>query len=159
MYKPERCIRTTFEAAKTYGFPTRNIMFEFTETEEITDSSHLKAIVEYYQSIGFRTATDDFGAERAGLGLLANFQSDIIKLDMGLIRAIDQDVTRQFTVKSCLNFCRDLGITPSAEGVETAAGIQWLPEAGISLMQGYLFAKPSFECLPDVDFNAVIFAE
>jgi len=54
-------------------------MFEFTEAEEITDSSHLKAIVEYYQSMGLRTATDNFGAGYAGLGLLANFQIDIIK--------------------------------------------------------------------------------
>lgn len=159
IYKPERCIRTTLEAAKRNSFPIRNIMFEFTEGEEIKDTSHIKSIVESYQAMGFRTATDDFGAGYAGLGLLADFQTSIIKLDMGLIRHIDQHKPRQFIVRNCLNMFQDLGVTPLAEGVETVEEMHWLRDAGIGLMQGYLFAKPGFECLPDVDFNDVIFTD
>ncbi|MFQ3231336.1 EAL domain-containing protein [Reinekea sp.] len=152
IYKPERCIRTTLEAAKQYDFPTENIMFEFTEVEKIEDTAHIKSIVEYYQALNFKTATDDFGAGYAGLGLLADFQTDIIKLDMALIRNIDQDKTRQAIVKNCLSMFTDLNMTSLAEGIETYEEFRWLKEAGVELMQGYLFAKPGFECLPEVNF-------
>ncbi|EKO3440797.1 TPA: EAL domain-containing protein [Vibrio fluvialis] len=152
VYQPERCIRTTLEAAKTYQFPTQNIMFEFTEGEQISDSRHIKRIIEYYQSLGFRTAIDDFGAGYSGLNLLADFQTNIVKLDMALIRSIDSDFARQAIVRHCLAMFAELNITPLAEGIETLAEYQWLKEAGISLMQGYLFAKPGFECLPAVNF-------
>ncbi|EOW6614393.1 EAL domain-containing protein [Vibrio fluvialis] len=152
VYQPKRCIRTTLEAAKTYQFPTQNIMFEFTEGEQIADSRHVKRIIEYYQSLGFKTAIDDFGAGYSGLNLLADFQTNIVKLDMALIRSIDSDFARQAIVRHCLAMFAELNITPLAEGIETLAEYQWLKEAGISLMQGYLFAKPGFECLPTVNF-------
>ncbi|WP_372857462.1 EAL domain-containing protein [Pseudoalteromonas sp.] len=153
IYKPERCIRTTLEAAKKYNFPTTNIMFEFTEVEKIEDSSHVERVVNYYQELGFKTATDDFGSGYSGLNLLADFQTDIIKLDMALIRDIDKDTKRQTIVRNCLNMFKELNIMALAEGIETVEEYHWLKNAGIELMQGYLFAKPGFECLPDVNFQ------
>ena len=153
IYKPERCIRTTLEAAKKYNFPTTNIMFEFTEVEKIEDSSHVERVVSYYQELGFKTATDDFGSGYSGLNLLADFQTDIIKLDMALIRDIDKDTKRQTIVRNCLNMFKELNVMALAEGIETVEEYHWLKSAGIGLMQGYLFAKPGFECLPDVNFQ------
>ncbi|MGV2871039.1 EAL domain-containing protein [Colwellia sp. E150_009] len=155
IYKPERCIRTTLEAAKKYNFPIDKIMFEFTEVEKIDDTKFIKNIIEYYDKLGFKTAIDDFGSGYAGLGLLADFQTNIIKLDMGLIRNIDQDKSRQYIIKSCLNLFRDLNITPLAEGIETKEEMEWLRDAGIELLQGYLFAKPEFENLPKVNFSGM----
>ena len=155
VYKPERCIRTTLEAAKKYGFSTDKIMFEFTENEKIENSDIVKNIVEYYKKSGFKTALDDFGAGHAGLGLLADFQTNIIKIDMGLIRNIDQDKARQFIIKNCVNLFNDLNITPLVEGIETKEEMLWLRDIGIELMQGYLFAKPGFESLPLVDFSKI----
>ncbi len=155
IYKPERCIRTTLEAAKEYGFPTNRIMFEFTENENISDTEFVKGIVEYYKKSGFITALDDFGSGYAGLGLLADFQTNIIKFDMKLIRNIDQDSTRQAIIKNCVNLFAELNITSLAEGVETIEEMLWLRDSGIDLMQGYLFAKPGFESLPQVDFDAI----
>jgi EAL domain-containing protein (putative c-di-GMP-specific phosphodiesterase class I) len=153
IYKPERCIRTTLDAAKKYDFPIEKIMFEFTEVEQIDDVDFVKGIIEYYSKLGFITAIDDFGSGYAGLSLLANFQTNIAKFDMELIRNIDQDKARQSIIKNCLNMFRDLNITPLAEGIETIEEMEWLRESGIELMQGYLFAKPGFECLPPVDFS------
>ena len=155
IYKPERCIRTTLNAAKKYNFPIEKIMFEFTEVEKIEDSNFVKSIVEYYNKSGFKTAIDDFGSGYAGLGLLADFQTNIVKIDMGLIRNINADQTRQSIVKNCLNIFRDLNITPLAEGIETKEEFICLRDFGIELMQGYLFAKPGFESLPKVDFSKV----
>ncbi len=153
IYKPERCIRTTLEAARKYNFPIEKIMFEFTEVEKIEDSNLVKNIVDYYRKLGFRTAIDDFGAGYSGLGLLADFQTNIVKIDMALIRNIHKDKTRQVIVKNCLSMFRELSITPLAEGIESIEEMRWLQEAGVELMQGYLFAKPGFKCLPVVDFN------
>ncbi|MCS0376637.1 EAL domain-containing protein [Vibrio diabolicus] len=153
VYNPERCIRTTLNAAKKYNFPVDKIMFEFTEVEKIEDVNLVQSIVEYYNKLGFKTAIDDFGSGYAGLGLLAEFQTSIVKLDMELIRNIDKDHARQSIVKNCLNIFSDLKITPLAEGIETKEEFTCLRDFGIELMQGYLFAKPGFESLPNVDFS------
>ena len=151
VYVPERCIRTTFEAAKQYDFPTERIMFEFTEVEKIADTEHVKRIVDYYQSLGFKTAVDDFGSGYSGLNLLADFQTDIIKLDMALIRNIDSNKVRQAIIKNCITMFDELNITTLAESIETYEEYAWLREAGIEIMQGYYFAKPGFESLPEID--------
>jgi EAL domain-containing protein (putative c-di-GMP-specific phosphodiesterase class I) len=130
-------------------------MFEFIEVEKIEDSAHVKRILEYYQKLGFKTATDDFGEGYSGLNLLADFQTDIVKFDMALVRGIDKDPKRQIIVTHCLNMFRDLNVIPLAEGVETLEEYTWFKNAGVELMQGYFFAKPGFQSLPDVDFDCI----
>jgi EAL domain-containing protein (putative c-di-GMP-specific phosphodiesterase class I) len=98
-----------------------------------------------YQRIGFLTAIDDFGAGFAGLNLLADFQPDIIKLDMGLIRDINRHAARQSIVRSITRICEELKIGIIAEGVETIEECRYLQDIGINLMQGYLFSKPLFQ--------------
>lgn len=155
VYRPERCIRTTLEAAREHGFPIEQIMFEFTEVEQVQDKQHIKQIVEYYKKLGFRTAIDDFGSGYSGLNLLADFQTDIAKLDMDLLRHIDQDPTRQIIVRNCVAMFHEMGMTPLAEGIETHAEMSFLRSIGVDLMQGYFFAKPGFECLPEVNFSGL----
>ena len=72
---------------------------------------------------------------------------------MDLIRNIDKDPVRQVIVKNCMAMFRELNISPLAEGVETREEMLFLHDIGIDLMQGYYFAKPGFESLPEVDFN------
>ena len=155
VYEPQRCLMTTLKTAEKTGFPTNRIIFEFTEIEKIEDSEHVKGIIEFYKSAGFITALDDFGAGYSGLGLLADFQTGIVKLDMALIRNIDKDKNRQVIVSNCINMLKKLGIIVLAEGIETKAERDWLRDAGIDLMQGYYFAKPGFECLPKVDSGLI----
>lgn len=155
IYQPERCIRTTLAAAKEYDFSVDQIMFEFTEVEKLEDNKHIQRIVEYYQMLDFKTAIDDFGSGYSGLNLLADFQADIIKLDMELIRNIHNDKVRQSIVRNCLNMFAELNIIPLAEGIETIDEFVWLRDAGVALMQGYFFAKPGFESLPEVNFSAL----
>lgn len=153
IHNPKHCISKTLAAAKQYDFPIERIIFEFTEVEKFSDSSHIKRIVECYQSLGFSTATDDFGSGYSGLNLMADFQTDIVKLDMGLIRNIHCDDIRQCIVKHCLRLFSEINIIPLAEGIETREEFIWLREAGVELMQGYFFARPGFEHLPTVNFN------
>ncbi|RZA17054.1 MAG: EAL domain-containing protein [Lysobacteraceae bacterium] len=150
VYQAATCIRATLEAAREHGFPTSRLIFEITENEELVDKEHLKNIIREYRRQGFRTAIDDFGAGYAGLNLLAEFQPDIIKLDMAPVRGIDKDPVRQAIARGILGVCAALGIDVIAEGVETVAEFDLLRGMGINLFQGYLFARPAFESLPEV---------
>ncbi|MFN4296867.1 MAG: EAL domain-containing protein [Brevundimonas sp.] len=151
VYEPRACIRTTLAAAMQTGFPVTRIIFEFTENEAM-DTDHILNILRAYRAMGFRTAIDDFGAGFAGLGLLSKFQPDIVKLDMALIRGIDSDPVKRAIVRNTLNMLRDLGVEPVCEGIETLDEHDVLRELGVSLMQGYLFAKPMIEGLPPVSW-------
>ena len=147
MYRPEACIRSTLAAALEYGFPIERIIFEVTESEQVMDRPHLVNIFQEYRRFGFHTAIDDFGAGYAGLNLLAEFQPDIIKIDMDLVRGIDASPPKQAIVDGIVSICNALGIRVLAEGIETPAERDCLREAGISLMQGYLFSRPAFKAL------------
>ena len=107
-------------------------------------------ILQAYRKQGFMTAIDDFGAGYAGLNLLADFQPDLIKLDMQLIRNIDQDSVRQILVEATLQMCRKLNIRVIAEGIESLAELRTLQAMGVELFQGYLLARPAFESLPEI---------
>lgn len=146
VYEPRACIRLTLATAERVGFPLENIIFEFTETEEL-DTAHVLNILTAYRQIGFKTAIDDFGAGHAGLGLLARFQPDIVKLDMGLIRNIDTDAAKRTIVRHTLAMLSDLGITALCEGIETEGELAVIQDFGVRLVQGYLFSPPSFESL------------
>lgn len=150
VYQPAACIRTTFEAAERHGFPTDRIIFETTESENIVDRAHLLAIFKAYKSYGFKTAIDDFGSGYSGLTLLADFQPDIIKLDMALVRGVDADKARQRIISGVQRICTDLGIRVIAEGIETVGERDFLASEGITLMQGYLFARPAFKAMPPI---------
>ena len=152
VYQAATCIRATLEAARRFHFPTGQLIFEITEHEELVDKEHLKSIIREYQRQGFKTAIDDFGAGYSGLNLLAEFQPDIIKLDMALVREIDHDPVRQAIVQGTLGVCRALAIEVIAEGVETRAELALLQSMGIHLFQGFLFARPGFEQLPAVQW-------
>ena len=155
VYEPRACIRTTVQAANRVGFPLSRIQFEITEGEQVRDEAHLRNIVEQYKAMGLGTAIDDFGAGFAGLNLLANFQPDLLKLDMMLIRNIDQDRVRRALVRGIVAIARELPCKLIAEGVETVAEARCLGDLGIHLQQGYLFARPGFEQLPTPDSQAI----
>ncbi|UIJ72713.1 EAL domain-containing protein [Aurantimonas sp. HBX-1] len=155
VYEPAACLRATLAAARKTRFPLNSIMFEFTEGEVVTDVAHLRNIISEYRRVGFITALDDFGAGYAGLGLLADFQPDLIKIDMHLIRDVDTSRSRQAILAALLHIARELDIAVLAEGVETEAEFMALKAAGVRLFQGYWFAKPAFEALPALGHAAL----
>jgi EAL domain-containing protein (putative c-di-GMP-specific phosphodiesterase class I) len=154
VYRPETCIRATLQAAAEFDFPTERIVFEVTEGERVRDEAHLRAIFAEYRRQGFSTAIDDFGAGYSGLNLLAQFQPDVIKLDMALTRDIDSDRVRRAIVSGVMLVCRDLDIRVVAEGIETVGELNTLRELGVELIQGYLFGRPAFEQLRAPDWPA-----
>lgn len=148
VYRASTCIRATLEATRQFGFPAHRLMFEVTEGERVDDPDHLKSIFHEYSRQGFTTAIDDFGSGYSGLNLLAEFQPDVLKLDMALTRQIDTDPVKAAIVAGIVLVAQRLGITLIAEGIETPQERDALILLGIELMQGYLFAPPMIDALP-----------
>ncbi|CAZ89188.1 conserved hypothetical protein [Thiomonas arsenitoxydans] len=153
VYKPELCIRATLAAAEQYSFPPDRLLFEVTESERVEDVGHLKSIINDYKSRGFLTAIDDFGAGFAGLNLLAELQTDIVKLDMALVRNVNEDRIKASIIRGVIQTCIDLNIRVIAEGVETREEYLCLERMGINLFQGFYFSRPVFEGLGQIDPN------
>jgi EAL domain-containing protein (putative c-di-GMP-specific phosphodiesterase class I) len=145
IYQPETCIQHTMAAAEQVGLPLSKIIFEVSEGEKVTDRQRLVSIFREYRRHGLKTAIDDFGAGYSGLDLLSEFQPEIIKLDIALIRDIHLRPASQAIVRSIASLCRELDILSIAEGVESDAELQVLQDLGLELFQGYLFARPSLE--------------
>ncbi|MGU3494193.1 EAL domain-containing protein [Xanthobacteraceae bacterium A53D] len=151
VYSAKACIRLTLATAEQCGLPLERLIFEFTEHEEMGDPAHVMSIVDTYREMGFRTALDDFGAGHANLNLLSNFRTDIIKLDMALVRGIDSDRTRQHIVSAMVRLSQDLDRGLVAEGVESRGELETIRALGIDLVQGYFIARPAFERLPAIN--------
>jgi len=152
VYQAEYCIRTTLAAAQTYNFDTRKIIFELTEGEDLSSIDHLVSIIKAYQDMGFSTAIDDFGAGFSRFNIMTASPPDLLKIDMGLIRDIDREPNKQAVVNGIITMMTELGGRIVAEGVETVEEYAWLKGRGIRLFQGYLFARPGFETLPEPHF-------
>ena len=158
VYSPAACIQLTLKTSRLTGLPTDRLIFEFTENEEMVDTDHVKNIIETYRKMGFATAIDDFGAGHAGLGLLAKFQTDFIKLDMELVRGIEASLPRRMIVQGIFRIAESLGITVIAEGIETIAEYDALRAIGVRYIQGYLLARPGFKKLPEVTLPGQLYA-
>jgi EAL domain-containing protein (putative c-di-GMP-specific phosphodiesterase class I) len=151
VYEPSACIRASLAAADRFNFDPRRLMFEFTENERISDTAHVQHIIASYQKMGFTTALDDFGAGYAGLGLLAQFQPDLIKIDMELVRGVGASPARQAIIRGLVAIAADLNIVVLAEGIEDEKEMVTLRTMGIKLMQGYFFARPKLETFDGED--------
>lgn len=146
-----RFIEETLNQALKLSHQQKQLVLEITESDFIQDMSSLLFLLNKFRQKGIIIAIDDFGAGYAGLNMLAEIQPDLLKLDMSLLRNIHQHGPRQSIVRAICSVCLDLGVDVLAEGVETKEEFNFLRQIGISLYQGYFFARPGFECLPKVN--------
>lgn len=147
IYEPETCLERTLKTARKLNFPHQNIIFEVTEHEKIENHDLLVEVFDTYKKHGFLTAIDDFGEGFAGLNLLADFQPDLIKLDMQLIRNLHERRVSRVIIKGIMAVAEELDIKVIAEGIEVEDEMKALQDLGIELMQGYYFAKPQIKTL------------
>jgi EAL domain-containing protein (putative c-di-GMP-specific phosphodiesterase class I) len=129
------------ESAPLAPFSQR-IVFEITERASLEKMTDIQERMAALRSRGYRIAVDDLGAGYAGLSSLASLQPEVVKLDMSLVRGVDQQPIKQRLVASLQTLGGPLGIRVVAEGVETVAERDTLVGIGCDLFQGYLFARP-----------------
>jgi len=143
------------DIASSLGIPHSALLVEITESEAINRPNAFGQFLSRYRSLGMSFAIDDFGAGYSGLNVLADFQPDLIKLDMHLVRNVDHAGPRQAIARAVLQVCDDLGVEVIAEGVETLGEYHWLRRVGVRLFQGYLLGRPAFQALQDPSFPEI----
>jgi EAL domain-containing protein (putative c-di-GMP-specific phosphodiesterase class I) len=120
----------------------KRVVLEITERAPLDKIKDANARVAQLRKMGYRIAVDDLGAGYAGLTSFAHLEPEVVKVDMSLIRGLDQSPTKQKLLRSIVGLCRDLEIRMIAEGIETIEERDTLVRLGGDLCQGYLFARP-----------------
>jgi EAL domain-containing protein (putative c-di-GMP-specific phosphodiesterase class I) len=143
IYDPASCLRSTVAAIDTAGISRSDVVFEIVETERAHDPAHLRRILDYYRGAGFRIALDDVGSGYSSLNLIHLLRPDVLKLDMELVRGVDEDPYKARIAANLLDVATSLGIDALAEGIETQGELEWVREHGAKFVQGYLIAKPA----------------
>lgn len=131
-----------FSAQEPLTRHAARVVLEITERAAIDSVMDLPKRVRSLREAGFRIALDDLGAGYAGLGTFAVLEPDIVKIDMSLIRDIQNSMTKQRVVRALVSLCREMNMRVVAEGIETREELAIIKDIGIDLLQGYLLGKP-----------------
>ena len=122
------------------GDPQR-IELEITEGVLIEDEHEARAIIIALRDAGFRIALDDFGTGYSSLNYLSTFPVDKIKIDRSFTQSLGVAENSVAIIESVVKLGHAMGLTVTAEGVETPGQMSALADAGCNQLQGYLFSK------------------
>jgi PAS domain S-box-containing protein len=120
----------------------RPVVLEVTEHVLVDDYPALRTAIERLRP-PVRIAVDDVGSGFANFGHIVELRPAFVKLDIGLVRGIDADLTRQALIVGLLHFAKESASVTIAEGVETEAELATLRRLGVPLAQGYLLGRPA----------------
>jgi EAL domain-containing protein (putative c-di-GMP-specific phosphodiesterase class I) len=132
----------------------QRIVLEVTENLAIEDYNSYLAEMKYFSDMGFLTAIDDVGAGYSGLKKVEQLQPDYLKLDMHMVRHIDQSTVKQDVMRAFCVMAGNIGAEVIAEGIETREELRTVQQLGVDYVQGYFLARPldGFQTTLDVEF-------
>ncbi|MCP3462669.1 bifunctional diguanylate cyclase/phosphodiesterase [Bradyrhizobium sp. CCGUVB23] len=129
------------EALKHSGLPPLRLELEITETLLLEKSAQVLATLHALRALGVRISMDDFGTGYSSLSYLRSFPFDKIKIDQSFVRDLGANRESQAIIRSIVSLGKGLGVTITAEGVETEAELSCLRAEGCHEGQGFLFSK------------------
>jgi diguanylate cyclase (GGDEF)-like protein/PAS domain S-box-containing protein len=140
-------LSVVMDALKHSGLPAKRLELEITETLLLEKSSQVLATLHALRALGVRISMDDFGTGYSSLSYLRSFPFDKIKIDQSFVRDLGANRDAQAIVRSIISLGIGLGVTITAEGVETEAELSCLRSEGCHEGQGFLFsrARPNAE--------------
>ena len=141
-FKDRRLVETVQDALDLTGLPGRQLELEITETVLLKDSESTLATLHRLRGLGVRISMDDFGTGYSSMSYLRRFPFDKIKIDQSFVRDLPDDVESSAIVRAVIGLSNSLGMTVTAEGVETEAQAEQLAREACTDLQGYLFSKP-----------------
>ncbi|MDP4003630.1 EAL domain-containing protein [Methylobacterium sp. NEAU K] len=130
------------EALRRTGLPGRRLELEITESVLVANPGATTAILHSLKALGVRVSMDDFGTGYSSLSYLRSFPFDKIKIDQSFVRDLCVKDGTDFIVRAVIGLGASLGMTTTAEGVETEAQLAHLRAEGCDEVQGYLFSRP-----------------
>ena len=130
------------DALRSTGLPGRRLELEITESVLVANPGVTTAILHSLKGLGVRVSMDDFGTGYSSLSYLRSFPFDKIKIDQSFVRDLCEEDGTDFIVRAVISLGASLGMTTTAEGVETEAQLARLRAEGCDEVQGYLFSRP-----------------
>jgi EAL domain-containing protein (putative c-di-GMP-specific phosphodiesterase class I) len=121
----------------------RNLILEITESSTLQVPDVLKPFMTEMRDHGIVFALDDFGADLTSLRLLRELRFEIAKIDGALVKNVDESPDRQAVARAAIAIAQALEMYVVAEAVETEGEANWLRDAGVGCLQGYLFGPPT----------------
>lgn len=123
------------------GVMPHQIELEVTEGILVEDDELVKASLRKLREAGFRIALDDFGTGYSSLSYLRRFEVDKIKIDRSFVQHLGQVMDSTAIVTAVVTLGHAMGLTVTAEGVETREQLDFLNVAGCNELQGFLFSQ------------------
>ena len=148
-------VPSVMRALAETGFEASNLELELTEGVIVEDADAAEAAMMELRALGVHLALDDFGTGYSSLIYLRRFAFDKIKIDRSFLESMEATGESAILVHSIVHLGRALGLTVTAEGVETAEQHRFLQALGCHQLQGYLFSKP----VPAEEIDRLIAAE
>jgi diguanylate cyclase (GGDEF)-like protein len=121
--------------------PTR-LEIEITESVLLHNKEATLAVLHQLRALGIRIAMDDFGTGYSSLTYLQSFPFDKIKIDRSFVKNITDNPSSLNIVRAVAALANGMGMTATAEGVETAEQLERIASEGCTEMQGFLFSRP-----------------
>ncbi|GJD64165.1 putative bifunctional diguanylate cyclase/phosphodiesterase [Methylobacterium frigidaeris] len=133
---------TVIAALREAKLDPRRLELEITEGVLLQDNASTLAILHRLKGLGVRIAMDDFGTGYSSLGYLRAFPFDKIKIDRAFVADLSVRPDALAIVRAVTTLADSLGMTTTAEGVETEEQLAHLRDAGCTEVQGYLVSRP-----------------
>lgn len=141
-FKNRKLVRTVADALAKSGLPAERLELEITELVLLQENEGAFAILHQLRDLGIKIAMDDFGTGYSSLGYLRSFPFDKIKIDESFIRDLPMKEDSLAIIRAVVGLSSSLGITTTAEGVETKEQLASLTAEGCNEVQGFLFSQP-----------------
>jgi EAL domain-containing protein (putative c-di-GMP-specific phosphodiesterase class I) len=129
-------------ALETSRFPARLLTLEVTEGLLIQTTQTLEDTLQSIVSMGISISMDDFGTGYSSLSYLKTFPFNNLKIDRSFINELNTNNDAMILVTATIAMAHELGLTVTAEGIETAEQLAILNSKHCDYLQGYLLAKP-----------------
>lgn len=140
-FKADDLTKTIRNALADAGLAARRLELEITESVLLDRSKDNLAILHEIRGLGVRIAMDDFGTGYSSLSYLRSFPFDKIKIDQSFVKNIDERDAREI-VRAIASLGQTLGMTTTAEGVETEDQLEKMIAYHCTEVQGFLFSRP-----------------
>jgi EAL domain-containing protein (putative c-di-GMP-specific phosphodiesterase class I) len=135
-------VATVAEALALSGLSPHLLVLEITESVLMTDRELAVTILHALRSLGVRLSIDDFGTGQSSLGYLKTLPVDSLKIDRSFIDGLGSDPDDSAIVAAVVHMGHALGLSVTAEGIETPLQLSELRSLGCDLGQGFYFARP-----------------
>ncbi len=122
---------------------------EFTEGTLTSSDAAVTDQITQILALGMTVAIDDFGTGYSNLDYLTRLSAQVLKIDQGFIRTMDQDPRRAILTRAIIDLAHKLGYRVVAEGIETHKILDMLKACDCDEGQGYFFARP----MPEAQFR------